>query len=369
MALAKYHEEIGERWIANTAARYEAQVTDWFARFPTNLPSAGEVYLTRAGRRMEDVEVCEAGQTLDLSVVSTSGTLAPEIELEDNLGRRPLELRADGRIAVPFPKAATLRLHASSGGYLKSYTFHAVEPFSVEELPDFAKLIQSLADNPPQWTESSFSEFRTKLEAVLSTKDVPSVFTEGIIEYHLGLFHEEQGIPAYHERFQAAYGCLRWFIPYSDVARLICIYFLYCANEFEAAESLCQRGMGRLRSAVSFFRDREGAQAGPKAVTKNGASGPSLLVALPDLLTFQAIEALGGGRAGDALELASVARRHTRGNFDKERTARISFLEARSRAALGDKEISRSIFESLQHSPWPAIAEAAKKHFNPSLHG
>jgi hypothetical protein len=369
MANAKHFEEVQERNIANTSPLYESQVADLFALFPSKPPLAGEVYLTRAGRRMEDIEVCEAGQPLDLAVVWTTDAAKPEIEVDDDGGRRALKLRAGGQLKLSFPEPITRRLQVSSAGYLKSYTIHAVEPFCAEELPDFARLIQSLADNPPQWTESTFSEFRGRLEKVLSRKEIPSVFAEGIMEYHLGLFYEEQKMPSFRERLQAAYGCLRWFVPYSDVARLICTYFLYCANEFEAADKLCKGRQARLRGAVSFFLGRETARTEPIEAGTRGGAGLPLLVALADLMTFQAIGALASGRSEDALELASVARRHTVANFDKERAARVAYLDARAKAALGDEAGSRSVFESLQHSPWQSIATAANKHLAQSHHG
>ncbi len=369
MALAKHLEEIQERFIASTSERYETLVADLFAQFPASSLLAGEIYLTRGGRRMEDIEVCEAGQSLDLAVVWTTDAAKPEIEVDDEGGRRALKLRAGGQLKLSFPKPITRRLQVSSGGHLKSYTIHAVEPFCVEELPDFAKLIQSLADNPPQWTESTFSEFRGRLEKVLNKKKIPAVFTEGIMEYHLGLFYEEQKMPSFRERLQAAYGCLRWFVPYSDVARLICTYFLYCANEFEAADKLCKGRQARLRGAIAFFLGRESARTEPTEAGARGAAGLPLLVALADLMTFQAIEALASGRSEDALELVSVARRHTVANFDKERAARVAYLDARAKAALGDEAGSRSVFESLQHSPWQSIATAANKHLAQSHPG
>ena len=362
MALAKHHEEIEERWIANTSDRYEDILSDLFGRLPPMILRAGEVYLVRAGRRMEDVEVCEYGETLDLGVESTPGSAPPEIEVQDETGSRPLKQRVNGHISVQFKETGLRRIQVSSGGYIKLYTIHAVEPFRVEELPDFAKLVQSLSDNPPEWSESTFGEFRERLETILAKKGVPRIFADGVIEYHLALFHEERHLPSFRERFESAYGNLRWFIPYSDVARIICAYYLYCANEFEAAAVLWKGRRGRLRQAVRFFLDGNGAK--PPSTKSSTKSGLALLVALPDLMLFQAIEALEGGKPKNAAELVAVARRHTRADFDRERAARAAYIEARVKKATGDEKVARSLFESLLHCPWQPIADAAAQQLD-----
>lgn len=169
---------------------------------------------------------------------------------------------------------------------------------------------------------------------------MPTLFSQGVIEYHLALFHEEQRLPSFRERFQSAYGNLRWLIPYSDVARIICTYYLYCSNEFEAAAILWKGRRGRLRRAIRFFLDVD---CGKPAITGSiSNSGLALLVSLPDLMLFQAIEALEDGRPKTAAELIAVARRHTRADFDRERAARAAYIEAQIKRAVGDEKAARS---------------------------
>ena len=369
MALAKYFEDIEERWLDDTASRYESRVTELLDLFPARAAGAGGVYLTRSGRRMEDIEVCEAGQTLDLAVVSTPGTAGPVVEIEEEAGRRELKISSSGGIKVPFEKAGTRRLQVSSGGYIKPYSIQVVEPFQIEQLPDFAKLIQSLADNPPQWTAQTFAQFRVLLEAIVTNAGAPELFVHGIIEYHLGLFQEEQRLPAFRERLQAAYGCLRWFIPYSDIARLICAYYLYCANEFEAAAKLCSGRGSRLGRAASFYTGDACEVSASSTAAQRRKAGLPLLLAMPDVLTFQAIEALNDYRVDDAAELVRVIRRNTIPVFDRERAERLCFVEAWAREQSGDLAAARTLFEGLLHSAWPAIASAAARHLKTTTHG
>jgi hypothetical protein len=359
MALAKYFEDIEDRWLEDTAGRYESRVSELLDLFPPRAAHAGEVYLARSGRRMEDIEVCEVGQTLDLDVVSTPGTAEPLVEVEEDSGRRELRISSSGGIKVPFKKRGTHRLQVSSGGYIKPYSIQVVEPFQVEQMPDFAKLIQSLADNPPQWTEKTFDQFRVQLEAILGKAGVPELFVHGIIEYHLGLFHEELRLPAFRERFHAAYGCLRWFIPYSDIARLICAYYLYCANEFEAAAKLCSGWGSRLGKAIVFYSKESTTGTSTGKTKQRTKAGLPLLLAMADVLTFQAIEAIDDDRVNDATELAAVIRRQTIPAFDRERIERLRFLEACAREQSGDRVAAKPLFETLQESPWQAIASAA----------
>jgi hypothetical protein len=369
MALAKYLEDIEDRWHEETAGRYESIVTDLFELFPARPVQAGDVYLMRGGRRMEDIEVCEVGQTLDLFVVSAPETAAPVVEIEDEHGRHKLKITLTGAVTVPFKKAGTRRLQVSSGGYIKPYSIQIVEPFQIEQLPDFAKLIHSLSKNPPQWNDRTFQQFRSQLEAILGKAGVPGLFVSGIIEYHLGLFQEEQHLPTFRQRFEAAYGCLRWFIPYSDIARLICAYYLYCANEFKAATNLCPRRGGRLGRAASFFNGEPLAGPARHQTAKNSVSGLPLLLAWTDVLTFQAIEALIDNRVTDATELAAVIRQGTDLNFSTERHERLLFLEACSSEQSGDVSLSRRSFEGLVNSPSTAIASSAKNHLNNYSHG
>ena len=370
MALAKYLEDIEERWLDDTRGRYESRLAELFLQFASSLAPAGDVYLTRSGRRMEDIEVCEVGQSLSLKLISTPGAATPEVTIEEGSARQISRPRTDGSFPVKFVTPGSKRLQATSGGYIKSYTVYAVEPFRVEHQPDFTRLIHSLTDYPPKWTDESFGVFRNQLEKVLLAHTVPQLFIDGIVEYFLGLFHEEQRRPAFRERFQQAFGNLRWFIPYSDVARLICTQFLYCANEFAAAEKICQGATSRLRSSIAFFLNNE--HITPKISKPNKSvarQAVSLLIALPDLLTFQAIEAIRGNRPDEALELCSAIRKQMLPKFEKERAARLSFLEARAKELNGDAIEARNIFENLLHSPWPPIAEAAAKHINSPVHG
>ena len=157
--------------------QYEAFLNNFFE--PT--PNAGEVYLTRCGRRMEDIEVCEAGKTLKLSVVSAPGAASPSVEVEDDLGRRKILVNEQGDALVPFKKGFTFRLQVSSGGYIKPYLIYAVEPAQIKQIPNYADLIKSLAENPPDWTEKTFKEFQNRLETILNRDGVPKLFTSGIL--------------------------------------------------------------------------------------------------------------------------------------------------------------------------------------------
>jgi len=362
MALAKYFEDIEERWLDGTAGRYEARVAELFQAFPSRPPQSGLAYLTRSGRRMEDIEVCEVGQTLELAIVSAPDASEPLVEIDEDSGRRELVRTKAGTIRVSPLKLGACRLQITSGGYVKYYAIHVVEPLHLGQIPDFAKLIHSLADSPPLWKPESFEEFRLKVASILATAAVPELFTVGLNEFHIALFHEERRLPGFRDRLQTAYGCLRWFIPYSDIARMVCTYFLFCANEFEAAHRLSSGGKSRLERATEFLLDIRKTEAEKGEKTKTGVSRLPLLMALPDVVSFQAIEAIGAGRFDDAAELLAVTRRHIVPAFDKERAERIALLEAKLAEIQGDLVGARTKFEILLHSPWQAIVSAADRH-------
>ena len=163
MALAKYLEDIEERRHEDTPGRYESDLNQLFKLLPERPVESGEVYLTRGNRRMEDIEVCETGQMLDLVVVSNSNAAAPVVEIERETGWRELRITSLGVYNVTPEKTGTCRLQVSSGGYIKSYSIQVVEKLQIEQLPDFAELIKSLANNPPEWSATTFQEFCAEL--------------------------------------------------------------------------------------------------------------------------------------------------------------------------------------------------------------
>jgi hypothetical protein len=253
MALAKYLEDIEERWLDDTEPRFEKQLSAILEFTPRSVEIAGEVYLKRNGRRMEDVEIYNIGETLSLEIQCPERAAKPIVKLLTVEGYEDQRQTIGGRIIIKFDKTGTQQLQVASGAYIKSYTLNVVEPLAPDTLPDFAKLIQNLAENPPKWNSKSFGEFRVEVESILRESEVPQMFANGIIEYHLSLFHEEREIPQYNDRLEAAYGALRWFAPYSDLARLVCTFFLYRANEFVAARRTCRGRFVRMDLALDFF--------------------------------------------------------------------------------------------------------------------
>lgn len=361
MALAKYLEDITERWLENTKARYEDRLKELFERFPASVSSAGEVYLTRHGRRMEDIEVCEVGQTLHLAMVIKEGAAASKCEIEVDGRWQEVSVMSGQTMTLSLPVAAQRQLRVISAGYLKEYTLHVIQAMRVESQPDFARFIRELSDNPPNWSDITFADFRRQLQAILVANNAPQMFIDGVIEYHMALFHEDLRLANFRDRLQSAYGNLRWFIPYSDIARLICIHYLYCANEFEAALNLCGSGSTRMRQALALLLSRPLEEARSIEISKQGLP---LLVSLSDSLLFEAAQAIREGRHESALVLCAAVHRQLQPAFDRERAERLACLEAIARAGDGDAESARSRWEVLLNSPWRAIAETAKQQLS-----
>lgn len=365
MALAKYREDIEERWYEDNAGRYEARLAELFSLLPPRFDPAGEVYLVRSGRRMEDIEVCEVSQSISLGIFRSTGAAAPEVVIEEQTKRFTPRPRQDGTFDIQFLTAGQKRIHVSSGGYIKSYTIYAVEPFRVEQQPDVIELLHSLTEFPPNWTDESFDKFRERLEEALRKLNTPPIFINGVVEYFFGLFYEEQLRPNFRERFQTAYGHLRWFIPYSDIARIICTQYLFCANEFGAARKICNPASARLLKTLCFFLDQSlTTESGAGSSSGKSRPGVPVLVALPDLLTLQAVEAVFDSRPEDAMALCAAIRKQLSPAFSRERAARLNFLEARMKEVSGEKATAKGLFENLVHSPWAEIRRAAASHLN-----
>lgn len=371
MSLAKYHEEIEARWLENTSNRYERDIAELFQHIKPAVPPPGNVYLLRSGRRMEDTEVCEVGLKLELTLEASPGCATPELHFLDGPNGSSITRKQDCSALVVFSQAGCWRVQVSSGAFHKLYSIHAVEPFRKTALSDLATLINSLSENPPEWSDQAFEEFRKKLEAVLSSEGLPDIFAQGVVEYHLALFHEEKRFPSFRQRLESAYGNLRWFVPYSDMARLVCGYYLYCANEFNAATTICGRNSGGLPRAALFLQGKiQGLSSSPRMhlpIARRPQDPLTLLVALPDVLLFRAIDAFLEQAFDEALQILKEARRYMRADFDRERLARASYIEARVMLARGKSEEAASLLESLRYSPWPSITKAAESIL-PAIH-
>jgi hypothetical protein len=361
MALAKYLEDIEDRRQTDISPRYEKWLSAMFNTHPTPDEVSGDVHLERNGRRMEDVEICEVGEKLILKIQCPEGAGDPVVELQTAAGYAVQKQTTGGQVTISFDDSGARRLQVASGGYIKAYELNVVEPFSPDTLPDFAKLVHELAENPPQWNDESFRMFRVEVEGILQKAQVPQMFTDGIIEYHLSLFQEEREIPQYNDRLEAAYGALRWFAPYSDLAGLVCAFFMYRANEFAASRKICSSQFARLRGALDFF-------CAERPPTRNGRGGKQepaqrlpMLIPFADLLCLQSIQRLNEEKLEEAAELVQCARNSFRGSLDPERAARLDLIEARLRKLEGNYDRSQIICDSLKLSPWQSIRERARE--------
>jgi hypothetical protein len=231
-----------------------------------------------------------------------------------------------------------------------------MEPIRIEQSPDFAKLYRSLSDRPSSWTTENFDEFRRRIIEVLMPKHIPEQFAEGLIEYHLALFYESTSAASYRERFQAAYANLRWFVPFSSIARIVCAYFLYCANEFPAAARVLRSPLSTFGQAMSFLA---GKAPPARNAEGNRASSSPVLIASDDLLTFQAIDSLLNGRTDEASKFLNQIRENGPSLKSRELSARIDLVEAGIAIRQGSVAEARTKLESLLQSPWPCIAAAA----------
>jgi len=364
MSIAKYLEDISDRYFESVAPA----AISYSNPKPEITSKAGEVYLSNRGQRMEDIAVFELGQILNLIVVSTPGAADPTVEIQDNIGRNLLKINSPGIVSVPCERSGVFHLMACSGGYIKRYEIHVVEKNQFSQLPDFAQPIHNQSENSWQWSQESFELFQISVESILRNSNLPELFIRGIKEYHLGLFHEDKRVPDFRHRYQTAHGFLRLFIPFSDIARLICAYYHYCANEFEVASQLVQGNGSRMGKAISFFKGHAVTDCSSNKTYIKQGSGLPLLLNMSDALTFQAVEAITDGRYEHASELAATIQRNTLPSHDRERVARLRLLDAYIKFQT-DRTASISLFEELRHSPWQSIAMASETHLKKINHG
>lgn len=359
MALAKYLEDIDESRMTNTAGYYESRISGLKKYFVPPKKMPGEVRVLRSGRPMEDVEVCVHKDFLKFQLEYRGGIADPNVEIDSGGVSKRIIPNENREFELTLEKEGLHKLRVSSGGYVKLYSIHLIEPLVVEALPGFLELIRNLTDNPPTWDAKTFGDFHVQLKSVLEKENVPQLFINGIVEYHLGLYLEEQRKEEFRERFQAAYGNLRWFIPYSDISRLICAYYLYCANQFESALDLCGEGDSRLKSILSLL---VGESSGDDISTpeRGVIKAFPLLISKEDLLSFQIVEALEDGRHAHAAELFGALSTQVVSKFHKERAERLKFLKACISLAEGNTEKAKRSFEGLKHSAWPSIEKGAR---------
>ena len=249
MALAKYLEDISDRYHESDAVMERLERTFLPGTFePTPPPTTGWVRLCLHSTSLPDRIVILKGE-------------APEFYIETDIPDAPFEACF---VSAPLAELPTVdvfghkicfqptqeglyRLQLSCGSYHKDYEIDVAGTLEFDVQEPIQRGYLYLQDRPDEWTRERLDSLKSLMNRPVG---VPDTFCNGILDYHLALFHSEHGnLITANRRFEDAYKNLRPYIAYSDVARFICDYVCYLMNRFEGCGGKLSRGsFGGLRT-------------------------------------------------------------------------------------------------------------------------
>ena len=268
-----------------------------------------------------------------------------------------------GNYTISSKTPATVKLRLRCGAYTKEHQIHFLETSSIANIPEVAELISALTENPPAWSTESFPPFRRKLDAILKKRRVPKQFGDGVIEYHLSLFYENQRSATFGKLLERANELLRCFAPFSDYAALICAFYLFRTNSFEYTAFVNISRLPNFRRLLHFFTapfsDAFKLQTKEKQLAHSVKL--DLLVPEPDHVMLQALLAANQGRLNDAANLVKDCWRLVEPDFDIQRERRLTFLGARLYRVTGDTKRAAACYERIRYSTQPHFREEAQQ--------
>lgn len=255
MALAKYLEDITDRWFEDLAAtgRLEATFvpgtyesapsppTSWIRLNLKNSPLPDRIALLSEDEPSFEVTTDSPDALFEAAFVS-----GPESKL-------PTVFLTGRTLSFKLQQAGLYRLQLICGSYRQDYEIDVTETLNLDQQDTIQKGYLALQDRPDEWTRDRFDSLKKRMSSGNRPAGIPSTFCNGILDYHLALYHSEQGkAEVANARFVDAYRNLRPYIAHSDVAHFVCDYIHYLMNRFGGCTGTPSKGrFGGLRAFLS----------------------------------------------------------------------------------------------------------------------
>lgn len=256
MGYAKYSEDISDRYWESQAVMQRLEKAFLPGTFePTPPPPTGWVRLTLNDSPLPDRIALLKGDEPKFNVETdipgasfhASFVAAPSAELP------PAEV-SEKNVRFHLAQEGFYRLQLSCGSYHKHYEIDVTGTLDFDVQAPIQKGYLYLQDRPDEWTRDRLDSLKRLMIPANRPVGIPDSFCNGILDYHLALFHSECGNEMVaNRRFEEAYKNLRPYIAHSDVARFICDYVLYLMNRFEGCSGELTRGhFGGLRNFLKL---------------------------------------------------------------------------------------------------------------------
>lgn len=360
MALAKFLEDISDRYFEGRAAMDRLDATFAPGTYQPAPPiHTGWVRLAlKQGPLPDRIALLEGDQA-----VFNVETDKPDVpfKIEFMAGPRPeLPTVSVSSRSVSFilEHDGLYLLKLTCGAYYKEYEIDVTRTLNLDLEEPIQNGYLYLQDRPDEWTRERLDSLKRLMIPANRPAGVPDSFCNGILDYHLALFHaENENEVIANQRFEDAYKNLRPFIAHSDVAHFICDYILYMMNRFGGCDAV--GSPGRFGGLRAFFRAPHDDALKSCRANKGTSSGRyiEVLVKSIDQKMLEVVsEICLGPNANLRNGLESLENRRVTGNYDVACQARLHVVLARGYRRLGDRQNANHHYKQLSQmdasSPW-----------------
>ena len=367
MALAKYREDIEDRYYEDTSQRFEALFAlrdfekEW--RQAAHTESAAVAAKMSGGSFFEDRMAFMRHEQVSFLVVSSPEAKGISVRYEPaGKPSQPVHpSAAAGTYKLPPPHEDG-RLELRCGHYTKTYEIAFLDEKNPEGIPDLRASLAAIASNPARWTKQSFEKVRQDLDKSLAVQGVPPDFAYGVKEFYLGLFHESLGEPNFRKRIETAFTYLRPFCSHSKYAALISAYYLYRVNSFDRVATLSQ--MPGLSRVARFFSNSYGVETRRRSQNTTRAkkiAATEILISDRDFAMFQAVDCLAAHNLTECADHLNQASCSVKPGIDPQGDERFLLIQARLAHASGSLSEARSHYANLTFSPMDNFRTEAEK--------
>ena len=234
MGAASYQEDIIDRWTDSFALREQHSLPPGMYE-PQPPTESGWVRLTHQdGLPIADRFVPVVGEWVDASVEREKPHLEWKVEIEPVEGQPVPNVKCEGdELHVSFGEPGLYKLTLACGGYFKTYEVSVLSERAIDSMPVVAAAYDRLIERPESWTEDRIHRFLEALQQARNEGKVPSVYANGLFEYHLALYLADRNVERSHQCFADAYRMLRPFAGVSPIAQFVVDYILFRKNCFE----------------------------------------------------------------------------------------------------------------------------------------
>lgn len=360
--LATLLEQGNERWLENTQPSEGISQGREFAREWRNvdLKDTKYFYAETSVCPLNDHSALLVGDELNFTLKS-SGRAEYHHELKfECSGTDGLGIQRCGpsfRVAAQQPGDYLIRF--TSGHYQKSYKISVLMQRHPEEFESLDTWFKELEHSSRTGNEA-FTDTLQWHEASGARLNVPSEFKTGLIEYHMGLRHEQESVADFGARYERAACLLYPFVAYSRLASFVVHYFAYRTNAWRLFWGI--EYFPNLFAAARFFSTEYTSclRVATGAANDMQYRRPLLINKADDCL-IAAVRAFQSGELDKASALCNEASRvaNEQAN-DPQRAARLELMQARIARRNGEARQALHHYLNLTTHPDFTWSEEAK---------